>query len=734
MTSMCLFSADVPARRKATPNGERKALRALIVIIAVLLISTPLLSQTSQGTIQGGIFDQSGGLIAGATVTVIDVARGIRRALTTDSAGQYIAANLTPGTYTLRGEAKGFESVERTSVLVEVGQNIRVDLSLRPGAQTQTITVTEELPAIDTTDATLGGTVSNEAINALPLNGRNFFRLLQLRPAVYRQVAGHVGGGASTETNGAHYGTDLLAVEGLPAFGNTGGAMTLDAEYRFGDSQSLLPIDAIQEFNTLQNPKAEYGFRPGSVVNVGIKSGTNSAHGSAYAFGRDASATDASNFFTPGQVTPATLEQFGATAGGRIIKDKLFWFVSYEGLRVKLANPFVNTVPLDVPMTPTNTTLSIVDACNAIGRSAVNPLSALLAGLPSGSCTPQPASSTFENLFPFSTTGQFAAGLTSTGPLNNGLIKVDYALSQHHHLSGFFYDSKTFQMVNYSNNQLAPQWVGDVPSTVEMYGGTWTWTPNSNWLNEFKAGYDYEFAQTTSGDSNLFTQGAWPNGYSFNSGVTAAQSPLYGGLPEIQISGFTGYLGAGNRTGIRGPDGEASFIENVSYLRGKHSFKFGFQFMDMVYDNNSYSSANGGIQFSTLTNFLQGKARSATLLEGNPAQYVRAHWSSPFVQDDYRVSTRITLNLGLRWEYTGSPVERDNYEATFNPNLAWPVQQVGGSGIALNVQSLLQGFCAAFRRSLGCARQRQDRGARRRQRFARPAPHRKLYRHCSLRG
>ena len=128
-------------------------------------------------------------------------------------------------------------------------------------------------------------------------------------------------------------------VEGLPSFANTGGALGLNAQYHVGDSQSLVPIDAIQEFNTEENPKAEYGWRAGSVINMGIKSGTNAIHGTAYAFGRDASATDPGNYFTPGQVTPATVEQFGATAGGPIVKDKLFWFVGYEGLRTALTNP-----------------------------------------------------------------------------------------------------------------------------------------------------------------------------------------------------------------------------------------------------------------------------------------------------------------------------------------------------------------------------------------------------------
>ena len=673
-------SANSPTSGKASET-PRAVAHVMSAVLAVLLISLAAGAQTSQGTIQGAIFDQTGGAIPGATVTVTDVARGITRSLTTDSAGEYVAVNLTPGTYTVRGAANGFQTIEHTDVLVQVGQTIRVDLTLQPGTQAQTITVTGELPEIDTTDSTLGGTVNNAAILALPLNGRNFERLLNLRPGVYLEVAGHQPGGASTESNGGRFGTDMLTVEGIPAFTNTAGAFTLGAEYRIGDAQSIVPIDAIQEFNTIQNPKAEYGWRPGSVVNVGIKSGTNSIHGSGFAFGRDASATDAANFFTPGQVTPATVEQFGATAGGPIVKDKLFWFMGYEGLRTYLTNPFVNTIPADAPLTPTNTSLSMVDACNSVGRAKVNPLSALVAGLPSGSCIPQPGSSTFENLFPFTATGLFQANLNTLGPLNNGFIKGDYALSQHHHLSGFYYISKTDQITNYATGQLEPQWVGIVPSTVQMFTGSWTWTPNSIWVNDFRAGYDYMFAQTVSGDGNLFTQGTWPNGYGFNSGVTADESPRYGGLPEIQISGFTGYLGAGGRTGIRGPDGGASFIDNVSYLHGKHNFKFGFQFMDLVYDNDAYSTANGDVKFNSLTNFLTGKVKSVKLLEGNPNQVARGHWSSVFFQDDYRISPKITLNMGLRWEYQGRPAERDNYEATFNPNLPWPVQQVGGSGM-----------------------------------------------------
>src|SRR5690348_2503064 len=275
-------------------------------IFAGLVVNVPAFSQATQGTIQGGVFDQTGGVIAGASVTVIDVARGVTRTLVTDGAGQYVANQLTPGTYTIRATAQGFRSVEHSGVLVEVGQNIRVDLTVQPGEQTQTVTVTGEVPAIDTTDATLGGTVSNQAINALPLNGRNFGRLMQLRPGITSTIGGSSG---TNFTHGRRGGFDLLVVDGVTALTSTTGVMRLNGGYRGGDSSSLLPIDSIQEFNIQQDPKAEYGWREGSVISVGIKSGTNSLHGSAYAFGRNAEATDAANFFT-NSVTPATLEQF----------------------------------------------------------------------------------------------------------------------------------------------------------------------------------------------------------------------------------------------------------------------------------------------------------------------------------------------------------------------------------------------------------------------------------------
>jgi carboxypeptidase family protein len=635
--------------------------------VVVFLFCLPLFSQTSQGTIQGGVFDQSGGAIAGATVTVLDVARGVTRVLTTDSAGQYVANGLTPGTYTVRAEAKGFRNVEHSGVLLEVGQNIRVDLVVQPGEQTQTITVTGEIPAVDTTDAVLGGTVSNQSINALPLNGRNFERLLELRPGAVADVGAGTG---SSSTNGRRDRSDMLRVEGIAEISSSSQGSLLNANYRGGDTASLLPIDAIQEFSSTQNPKAEYGWKDGSIVNVGVKSGTNSIHGTAYAFGRNASATDAANYFT-GAVTPATLEQFGATAGGPILKDKLFWFVNYEGLRVNVGDVATLSMPSSVAgLGPRN---SMVDACLALGGK-INPLSAQLAGLThnlngaTGDCAVAQASSTVENVFPYvnsATSNIIVPPIPSNIPLNNGLFKADYALGPHHHLNGMYYVSKS-QNLTTGTGTVLPQWATGANNDSQQYDGNWTWTPNSTWVNDFRLGYVFIHDSTFTPDQNMLAGNPWPNGYGMNTGVT---NPLYGGFPTITFTSFTGVLGCNCRTGIRGPQGDVDLVENVSYLRGKHSFKFGFEYLDVIFDGNAYPGVQGAANFPDLQSFLQGIPDKGSIFLGNADQNTRMHWYGGFIQDDWRIKPRITLNLGLRYEYYASPVERQNYLGNFDPNV-----------------------------------------------------------------
>ena len=170
--------------------------------------------QANQGTIQGGVFDQTGGAIAGATVTVIDVARGVSRPLTTDGAGAYVAPNLIPGTFTVRAEAKGFQTVEHANVALEVGQTVRVDLILQPGAQTQTITVTWEAPTVNTSDATLGGEINQDQLISLPMNGRDFKNVVSMIPGITAIVGG---GGDTWQANGTRAEDVGYLLDGLRA-------------------------------------------------------------------------------------------------------------------------------------------------------------------------------------------------------------------------------------------------------------------------------------------------------------------------------------------------------------------------------------------------------------------------------------------------------------------------------------------------------------------------------------
>ncbi len=287
------------------------------------------MAQLNTGRISGQVTDQTGGAIAGATVTVIDVARGQNRALTSDSSGDYAAPNLDPGIYTVRAEFMGFQTVERQNVEVTVGGDVRMDLTLQPGATTQTVTVTESIPVINTTNAQTGGVLENKLLTGLPTIGRNY-RWQQLCSG--RASNGCRGTGSVTmDVNGTtdrHGGNSMI--DGL--YEQT----YFTAEVTFGGSgeagfTTILPLDAIQEINLVINPKAEYGWVPGVTASIGLKSGTNDIHGSAYAFGRD-TALAAKNAFAPAS-TPSLSSSGAATWAAPIKKNKLFYYLGYESFR-----------------------------------------------------------------------------------------------------------------------------------------------------------------------------------------------------------------------------------------------------------------------------------------------------------------------------------------------------------------------------------------------------------------
>src|SRR5712664_582122 len=327
-----------------TLNGvpTRTTKYVLSTILGLLLFSLALFAQGSYGRILGTVTDQTGAVLTGATVTVTDTERGLARTLNSDSAGEYNAPNLIPGTYTIRVEAKGFKALNRQNVVLEVGKEVRVDLTPQTGDQTQTVTVTEAIPLVDTATSSLGGTLNNAEVNDLPLNGRNYQQLLALRPGVVT----YPGGGPWTQsTNGIRPDETTWMVEGVINATMDAARPVANIPSPLTDAATVLPVDAIQEFNMEENPKAEYGWKPGAVVNVGVRSGTNTIHGSVYGFYRSA-AWEARSLFNPVDSVsenchnqlpsfcskePLQLKQFGGAVGGPIKKDKLFYFANYEG-------------------------------------------------------------------------------------------------------------------------------------------------------------------------------------------------------------------------------------------------------------------------------------------------------------------------------------------------------------------------------------------------------------------
>ena len=648
-------------------------MRLLQCIGLIFVLSLPVFSQGSLGAIQGAVFDSSGANIPGATVTITDVDRGTTRVLISDEAGQYAATGLTPGNYKVRAELTGFAPVERANVKVEISNNTRVDLTLMPGGQAETITITDEAAAVNTTNATLGGVVSNQEIVALPLNGRNFFRLLELRPGVVT-VPG-VGAGSSS-SNGRRLGADVLLIEGITQFdmATSNNLINGSGKGAGGDASSMLPLDAIQEFNTQQNAPAEYGWRDGSVVNVGIKSGTNALHGSAFGFYRDSKLTDASNFFTH-TVTPSFLRQFGGTLGGPIMKDKLFWFASYEGLRININNINPVQVASSIGLSPANPNLSIVDACNAVKRAGgtINALSAQISGLNAATCTVSQATSSFENVFPFNPTSSnlFYPGTPTSQPLNNGLAKVDFNATQRNHISFFYFDSEATSL---GNGTVQPYWSTQGISKTREFSGGWTWTPTSVWVNELRAGWAGAIGDSEPADVNRLPSDPYPTGYSVNTGVTKRE---FGGFPAITFDSGIASLGVTSKAGIRGPQGQFNVRDSISNLRGSHNFKFGFEHVYVVFDDGSHANAAGTVDFADLPSFLQGTPVNGSILNGNPDERLRMRWYAGFFQDTWRISPRLTLTPGIRYEYDGPPHEVDNKLGFFDPTFAGGIARVG---------------------------------------------------------
>ena len=329
-----------------------KTIRPFAFLILLVVSVVPVLMSQTQGRITGRVTDTSGAVIVGARITIENRGTQVKRVLDSNSTGEYVAPGIEPGVYSISVEAPNFRKVVRERVEVEVAKDLKIDFELPPGAANQVLEVNEEAPLVDATTSTLNGVLSNKAINELPLQGRDFQNLLALHPGVQREPGG---GFHSVTSNGLRPDDNNFVIDGATDNDAYYGETVVNDAGISGTPASTLPLDAIQEFNTQEQPQADFGDKPGVVVNIGIKSGTDQIHGTAYYFHRNA-ALDARNYFDHG-LDPITMQptkeaalllhQFGASIGGPIIKGKWFYFANYEGVRSKVGNPF----DVDSPVT-----------------------------------------------------------------------------------------------------------------------------------------------------------------------------------------------------------------------------------------------------------------------------------------------------------------------------------------------------------------------------------------------
>jgi hypothetical protein len=701
-----------------SPAGIRSRLtRSAIDLLRVagglaglLLLSVPSFSQTYTGRILGTVHDQQDAAVAGAKVIVTDVQRGVLRTLATDESGDYYASDLTPGEYKVRVEARGFNSVERQNIILEVAKDARVDFTLKPGDATEVIIVNQELPLLDTTSSTLGGTLSNKEIVELPLNGRNYENLLQLRPGVVRYPGG---GFSTTSTNGLRAEDNAYLVDGLFNSEPFSGQSIINGAGIAGDSATILPIDAIQEFNVVENPPAEYGWKPGAIVNVAVKSGTNDFHGSAYGFYRD-TIFDARNFFNPvgSPKTPRSLKQFGATAGGTIIKDKLFFFGGYEGQRYKVGNSGVEASPSTSATSFADPANSVLDAVNGVIAAGLvpSPVSLALAGCQITAPGPPATVSCNGKGFP---TNPNLAGTLNIGYPNvvngdNAVGKIDYHPNERNTVSGLYFFGNNSGTVD-DAGELQPQWLTVIHTRAQVLGTSWTWVPNSTWVNEARFGYNRLYQPTFTAD-----HGSTASSLGLNTGVS---NPLYGGLPIITILPFNvpETLGGFVWPKVQGPDTRVQFVDHNSRTLGRHAVKFGGELHRDAFSGGAYSGGRGRVKFlgcqafagaglcnggasgsTPLEDFFAGAPTLVQVLIGDPTRHIH-NWSyAGFLQDDWRVAPRLTVNLGLRYELSTVIKEDHNLLGNFDPN-------VGDVQVGKQVSGPYQGNHHNFAPRLGIA-------------------------------
>ena len=657
-----------------------------IGLAALLLITGSAWAQSFRGSIRGTVTDPSGSVIVGATVTAKNISTGLRREATTSADGAYVLAELPAGEYTVMAESAGL-SPSAQNVQVNVGLDTSANFDLTKVRKVmEQMAVTAEAPLVEGNRDVLGEVVDRKLVVDLPLNGRDFGKLVALVPGATVEpsgVAAIQSGFGQFAINGNRDRSNNYTLDGTdnndPFFNNS----ALNQTGIGGAPASLLPIDAIEEFNLQSQFPAEYGRNSGSVVNIITKSGTNQLHGSAFEFLRN-DAMDARNYFNrqPAVKTAFRNNQFGASFGGPIVKDKTFFFGAYEGQRERVGSDFTFLVP-----TSTNT----------VGGQAVPNQVALAqeiaaANPPNGvSFTPSQAVTNLLNLFPQPTgfngeTGTVPGSVADKNDVNSLIAKIDHQFSYTEQITGryaFAQSSQVFPLGGLGGGAASrlPQFAQTSPTRVQVVSASLLSILSATRINEVRFGYSRYRTSFSTKDANFD-----PNtlGFDFGTGQLS--------LPEIDFGGVYDNLGATAYSIPRGRTSQSfQILDNFTWVRGRHTVKFGGEYRRISVDSFNNNLARGQLEFgsasvpfgdpgsgtvcpltgsdasycgdqavTTLANLYLGSPYYSPANSGNTQRTTYNNGLSFFAQDDFRLAPTFTVNFGLRWEYFGPIGEAHN--------------------------------------------------------------------------
>jgi Carboxypeptidase regulatory-like domain len=667
--------------------------RAVVgLIVAAFLLPVMLAAQAVTGTIIGVITDSTGSVMPGATITLTNTGNGLIRTVITDANGEYTAPSLPTGKYTVKAELSGFKTVTTPNVDLGVDQRFRVNMRLEIGAVEESITVTGASPLVQTSSSELGTTVNQEQISTLPLNGRNFVNLTRTVPGVVRGIPGaNIDGAGSL----AWRASASFSANGQRPRDNNYMLDGVDNNETWLQTVVLFPsVDALDEFKLQTSTySAEFGRSLGGVVNLQIKSGANVLHGSGFEFLRN-DAFDANNFFNNRagrEKPPFSQHQFGGTIGGPVVKDKTFYFFDYQGYRVNQGATYLSTVP--------SAKMRAGDF-SELNRVIYDPITHL--PFP-GNIIPQarfdPAAKNILNqLIPESNTG---GTLSSNGQtINNYLInptltrqdnqidlKVDHMLTSNNRFFGRYSYEKTHRVLPATlphGDAGFTFGAGDGNIKAQGFAFNDTHTFSSSWLNEFRAGWSsIKFFMTPVDYQQNLAKAVGIPGINLGSDTTSGMSQI------MFINGGMRNLGANANQPLITNQNDFQLFDNVTRVAGKHTLKAGGSYTHRSREilnadtivgrfdfNQNLTSSCGGVTGTCaplantgfdVASFLLGYASVASRTLFNDGTYteLRPEFAA-YIQDDIRLTTRLTINAGLRWDMYVPWVEQNDQQSNFD--------------------------------------------------------------------